>query len=507
MATNFSFGEIKLDTSLGAANASRRLDPAMPFVLAVLGDFSGRSSRGLTEPLVSRQVRLIDCDNSEQVMAHLGTRVRLPSAEKVTETIDIEIQTLEDFHPDKLLNRVAFLAGLSSARQRLLNRSTFAEAARELQGLLSTRPAPADVAAPSMAKSESNEETLARLLERAAPPAASSHAPPGSTVERLIRNIVAPSIVPETSAEQTALLSAVDIELTRHLLSILHHPNFQSVEAAWRGLDMLVRNFGGEENIRLCLVDISKQEIAADLMAQENLQSSGLNQLLQKQADEQPWVAWVGLYTFGSNAGDLVLAGRLEKLAASAGAPLLAEAHPPLVGCDSLASHPDPADWKRPLEPDAAATWQALRELPEARYVALALPRFLLRQPYGRQSDPIEAFAFEEMSADTQHEDYLWGNPALLCGYMLAEAFRAEGWQMQPTGFGEVGDLPVHKFKEKGETTVKPCGEAWLSQRAADAIVARGMVPVMSIKGRDAVRVGPMRSLCKEPARLAGRWD
>jgi type VI secretion system protein ImpC len=426
--------------------------------------------------------------------------------DKAHETIDIEIQTLDDFHPDKLLNTVAPLAALIGARTRLLNRSTFSDAARELQALLATRPTPAEAPAKPPAGGESNEATLTRLLGGTAPPAASTHAPPATTVERLIRNIVTPSVVPDASPEQTALLSAVDLELSRRLRAILHHPDFQSIEAAWRGLDMLVRTFGGEENIKLCVVDISKQEIEADLMAQENLEPTGLNQLLQKQADDQPWAAWVGLYTLGSNAGDLVIAGRLAKLAARAGAPFLAGAHPILVGCDSFGSRSDPGEWKQPLAPEAAATLQALCELPEARYIALSLPRFLLRQPYGRHSDPIEAFTFEEMSPDIQHERYLWGNPAVLCGHMLAEAFRADGWEMQPAGFGEIGDLPLYKFKENGETAVKPCAEAWLSQRAADAIAAKGLVPIMSIKGRDAVRVGPFRSLGKDPAELAGRW-
>lgn len=131
----------------------------------------------------------------------------------------------------------------------------------------------------------------------------------------------------------------------------------------------------------------------------------------------------------------------------------------------------------------------------EASYLGLALPRFMLRQPYGKESDPIEAFPFEELAAGAPHEDYLWGNPAVLCGYLLAAAFQAEGWDTQAGGYGEVGELPIHKFKEDGETQVKPCAEAWLTERATQAMLGKGLIPVLSIRGRDAVRLEVLQSL------------
>ena len=131
--------------------------------------------------------------------------------------------------------------------------------------------------------------------------------------------------------------------------------------------------------------------------------------------------------------------------------------------------------------------------------VGLALPRFLLRQPYGKDSDPIESFPFEELPGDPPHEGYLWGNPAILGGYLLAAAFQAEGWEMQTSSYGEVGDLPVLKFRQDGEVMVKPCAEAWLSDRAGEAISKRGLTPILSVKGRDMVRLAGLQSLTGKP--------
>jgi type VI secretion system ImpC/EvpB family protein len=295
------------------------------------------------------------------------------------------------------------------------------------------------------------------------------------------------------------LLSSLELELATQLRSVLHDPYFQALEAAWRGLDLMVRNFGAEENLKLFLADVAKEELAADLRAQDALDSSGLSKLLRGQADDQPWAVWLGLYSFDDVLTDVESLGRLAKVSAQARLPFLSGASPHLVGCDSFGLHPDPDDWKRPLPADVRAAWQDLCALPEAQYLGLALPRFLLRQPYGKESDPIEAFPFEELQGDLPHEAYLWGNPALPGGYLLAATFQAEGWEMRTSGYGELGDLPVHRFRQDGETKVKPCAEAWLSDRAGEAIFRQGLIPVLSIRGRDAVRLVGLQSLAGRP--------
>jgi type VI secretion system protein ImpC len=144
---------------------------------------------------------------------------------------------------------------------------------------------------------------------------------------------------------------------------------------------------------------------------------------------------------------------------------------------------------------ESREAWETLRESPEAAYVCLALPRYLARQPYGKSTDPIESFAFEEMPAPPPHEAFLWGSASILCGHVLAAAFQAEGWEMQTGGYGEVGELPVFSFTEEGETVVKPCAEAWLASRAAQKLTDAGLTAIQSIRGQDAVRIETVRSL------------
>jgi type VI secretion system protein ImpC len=494
MSNKSSFGTMQFDVSFSTAGAARRRDPEACFNLAIAGDFSGRSQRGVAEPIGQRRIWRVDCDNFDEVMGKLEAKLGLWLSQKVGDAIELPFRSIEDFHPDQLLKRAAPLAALLQQRRRLLDPSTRAAASAELQATLASKASPQKNPQAAAAATESNDDTLARLLGGTKQTSASAPASdPG--IKQMIQNIVAPSIVAPASAQETALLSVIDLELATMLRSILHHPDFQALEAAWRGIDLLVRNFGAEENLKIYLVDISKKELAADLQANDSLESSGICKLIARAADDQPWTVWLGQYTFGDSLADIETLGRLAKVSARTRAPFISGGSPHLAGCDAFASHPDPDDWKEPIPPEVREAWESLRKLPEAAFVGLALPRFLLRQPYGKESDPIDAFPFEELSANPSHESYLWGNASILCGYILAAAFQAEGWEMKASGYGEVGELPVYTFEEDGETKAKPCGEAWLNERAGSVMIGKGLMPVLSIRGRDAVRVAAIQSL------------
>jgi type VI secretion system protein ImpC len=197
---------------------------------------------------------------------------------------------------------------------------------------------------------------------------------------------------------------------------------------------------------------------------------------------------------------DHVLLDWLGSFAAALKASFVGEASPQLVGCNSCGLQADPDEW---TNIPALEKFDAVRREPQAAHLGLLMPRFLLRQPYGPNSDPIESFTFQEMPDSSEHESYLWGNPALLCGYLLEEAFAAEGWDLDASEGGQIFGLPVHTFTtEGGETQAKPCAEAWLSERAAEVIRRRGFMPVASIRGRDAVEIKALHGFSLPPKSL-----
>jgi type VI secretion system protein ImpC len=220
----------------------------------------------------------------------------------------------------------------------------------------------------------------------------------------------------------------------------------------------------------------------------------------------EPWAVIAGNYTFDRTREDAELLGRMSKIAAAAGAPFIAAAESNLLGCDSLAKTPDPDDWRSTGGEYGQAAWQALHELPEAAYLGLALPRFLMRLPYGTDTDPLEQFDFEEMADEIIHEDYLWGNPCFACVYLLSRAFSKFGWSLRPGAVQDIDSLPLHVYQETGETRIKPCAEVVLTERAAEIILDKSFMLLLSFRDQDMIRLVRFQSLALPPKPLAGRW-
>jgi type VI secretion system protein ImpC len=256
--------------------------------------------------------------------------------------------------------------------------------------------------------------------------------------------------------------------------------------------------------LQIYLIDVSKAELAADL-GSADAASSGTHRLLVESsvgtAGATPWSLLVGLYTFGPDADDVGLLRRLASIARDAGAPIIAAADSRVVGSPSFGSASDPDDWSD----EAAPELDALRRARDACYVGLAAPRFLLRLPYGGpDGEPCDVPGFQELSAPTAHDDYLWGNSAVLGALLHGEAFASEGWSLRPRL--DVPGLPFHLVRVDGEVTAKPCAEAVLSARAVDRMLDRGVMAVQSMKDGDAVRLARIHSIAEPLAALAFRF-
>jgi type VI secretion system protein ImpC len=328
----------------------------------------------------------------------------------------------------------------------------------------------------------------------------------------LIQQTVGPHIrsLPATNPQQAMFVAGVDIAATALLRAILHAPEFQALEGAWRGVDFLTRRLETDRQLTIHLLDVSKAELTADLTAGDDLSRTNLYKLLVEQTVNtpggEPWAVVLGSYTFDPTWDDIEMLGRLAKVVRQGGSAFLAGASPRFVGCDSFGAHPDPDDWQQPTDANVRAAWDALRQLPEAASVGLALPRFLLRRPYGKRGDPSEQLDFEELGKTPVHEGYLWGNPAFAAVCLLGEAFSRSGWDLRPGEVYEIDGLPGHVYDDDGETAMKPCAEAVLTERAVEAITDAGLMPLLSIRGSDTVRLASFRPLARAANKLAGRW-
>ena len=247
-------------------------------------------------------------------------------------------------------------------------------------------------------------------------------------------------------------------------------------------------------------------DITGDQGSGLGFEETGLYKLLVEGSVGTPgarrWAVLVGDYTFGPEPKDVEIAARLAGIANLAGAPWISAAHPQLAGCESFHDTPDPADWLKESPP----AWDVLRALPLASWLGLATPRFLLRLPYGSETEPCDLFPFEEMPGTPAHEDYLWGNPAFACALLLARSFASAGWDFQPGMHQDIGGLPLHLYRANGDPVSTPCAETLLTERAAVRLIERGLMPLASLKDSDTVRLVRFQSVAHPSAPLAGPW-
>ena len=485
MTIKSDFAEVHLDVDPGARRSATMIEPETPFRILLLGDFSGRAA-------TSWKPVEVDRDNFEEVLARVGPGFS-----------GMRFQQLDDFHPDRIYGQSPLFQGLREVRRKLETRSTFAEAAAEIRAwskeqsppaaTLRTAP-PAAPERPLLPDPASGISLLDSIVEASEPAKPSSVTRRGG-LQGFIESVVAPHTVAAENPELPRMRALVDAEASARMRALLHHSRFQALEAAWRAVYYLVRAIETGSQLKLYLLDVSKSELAADLSAADDLRESQVWHILVTDTVEtggDPWSVAAGNYSFARTVGDAQMLGRLARIMSFARAPFLGEADPGSSGTETE---------------DAARHWERLRQMPEACWVGLAMPRFLLRLPYGKQTDPLESFDFEEMPGEPSHQEYLWGNPAFACVQLLAEAFANDGWEMRPGAYSEIDRLPVHIYEAEGEKHAKPCAEVLLTERDIEWILDQGFMALDSKRDRDVVRLVRFQSIAKPLARLSGRWS
>ena len=512
MPKPFDFGSVNL--SAGGDSSGARPSSETPFCIAILGDFSGRANRKLSDSktISKRRIVQVDRDDFEEVLSNFSSEIQLPIGDSAS--LRLQFADLDDFHPDRVFERLESFGKLRELRARLQDPSTFKKAADEL-GLRSATPADAESrsadssrpVAPSATRLASGSllDDMIEQTESRASEARPKRAP--DEVREFAQRAAAKYLVSTPDPRQGEILAVLDRAIGELMRAVLHNPHFQALEAIWRATFLLVRQLETSSQLKLSLIDISKDELAADLSSAADLRETGAYRLLVEKSVEtpgaEPWALIVGNYSFGAQKADAVLLSQMARIARRAGAPFLAGASPQLLGCSSLTSTPRPRDWNAALD---RSCWTELRHLPEAEAVGLALPRFLLRLPYGKKTSPLESFDFEEFPDLPAHEDYLWGNPAFLVAMLLGQSFSESGWEMRPGTVTEVGSLPLHVYGLDGESEPKPCAEVLLTEDAVERMIEEGMIPLVSFKNRDSVRVARFQSVAAPPRPLAGRW-
>lgn len=504
------------ETEVTLENESLPNNDEIPFRILFLGDWSGRENRFLDFDPMDLHPLEIDRDNFDDVMKKMRVGLNLDFQGNSENFLPLEFSNIDEFHPDQIFQRLPLFENLRDIRKKLTNQDTFNEAAREVYSWLTDNQPENINETEILATIPSNQSVSGNLLDQILDNNKEdnsdfdSQISDKSQLSAFISKLVKPHLIQTDAVEQSKLLLIVDEVISDLMRKILHHPQFQSLEAAWRSLYFLVRQIETTADLKIYLLDISKDELTIALKSVNDLTDSPLFSIIKNGnlglSNNEPWAIVGGNFSFSLNVDDVASLIRIAKISDNADTPFISHIRPEIFGFKSFDSVKDFRDWKVSDGSIENKLLTTLRALPEAIYLGLILPRFLVRLPYGERTEPIEGFYFEEFSSSSQHENYLWGNPIFICILLLAQTYSEYGWDIKNNLFVEIDELPIHLYDENNEVKTKSTAEIFLTENNFEQVLSLGFIPLVSYRGSDRIKLGRLQSIADPFASLKGKW-
>jgi type VI secretion system protein ImpC len=314
-------------------------------------------------------------------------------------------------------------------------------------------------------------------------------------IGEFVREVMQGQLVVSKDTEKmiNARIAQIDRLLSVQLNEIMHHEEFQRLEASWRGLHHLVHESETGTMLKIRVLNVSKKDLLKDLERAPEFDQSAL---FKKVYEEEygtfggaPIGMLVGDYEFSNHPQDVALMEKVSQVAAAAHAPFISAASPQLFGWDTFSDLAEVRDLAKIFDRTEYAKYRSFRESEDSRYVGLTLPHTLMRLPYGKATVPTEMFNYEEDVDGRDHKKYLWGNAAYSFATRVTEAFAKYSWCVAIRGVeggGLVQGLPVHTFQtDEGDVALKCPTEIAITDRREKEFSDLGFIPLVHCKGTD----------------------
>ena len=294
-----------------------------------------------------------------------------------------------------------------------------------------------------------------------------------------------------TAALADEMIAELDKKLCKQVDAILHDSAFQKLESSWRSLKFLIDRTNFRENIKIQIMNVSKEDLLSDFEDAPEITKSGLYKSCYTaefgQFGGQPFGAMIANYEFGPGSQDVSLLKYCASVSAMSHAPFIAAAGSQFFGLDDFSKLPDLKDLSSVFEMPQYTKWNGFRESDDARNVGLVLPHFLLRTPYGPETVPAKSFNYQE-DVSAGNTDFLWGNAAFAFASRLTQSFADYRWCANiigPQGGGTVSDLPIYNYEAMGEVQTKIPTEVLISERREFELAEQGFIALAMRKNSD----------------------
>jgi type VI secretion system protein ImpC len=485
------------DVEIGGAVEAREL----PFVVGVLANFSGQPAEPLPR-VRDRKFVTIDVDNFDAVLSAMKPRAQFSVQNTLTHdgsalNVELTFRSLEDFDPVMIARQVDPLRKLLDIRVGLADLQATVAANDRLEAMLAELLVDLDRLSALRKEFDRSPDAPPELLRRVITDAGLVDRSEGLAymLNLVLRDYVSGGFDVQRDLRTTLAMriAILDSILSEQLSAILRRPEVQGLEATWRGLAYLVRNSETSDKLKIKVLNVSKKEVLREL---ERAPEFDQSTLFKKVYDEEfgvfggePFSVLIGDFEIGRDPQDITLLDRMSNIAAVAHAPFIAAAAPELLNLTTFQELGLPRDLDKIFQMTEYARWRAFREREDAKYVALVLPRMLIRAPYGNNSSPISDFNFEEHVSGLDHSRYVWANSVYGLATRLTQAFATFGWTAAIRGVeggGIVSALPVYAFKtDDGDTAAVCPTEVAITDRREKELSELGFIPLVHCKGTD----------------------
>ncbi|WP_322060978.1 type VI secretion system contractile sheath large subunit [Paraburkholderia sp. J63] len=287
-------------------------------------------------------------------------------------------------------------------------------------------------------------------------------------------------------------IGQLDEQISRQLDAVMHHPEFQALESRWRGVKFNIDRIDFRRNVRVEMLDLSKEDLLRDFEDCAEIIQSGLYR--HTYIDEydtpggQPISAMIADYEFTNSPQDIALLRNISKVAAAAHMPFIGSVGPKFFGKQTMEEVAAIQDIGNYFDRAEYIKWKSFRDTDDARYIGLTMPRVLGRLPYGPDTTPVRSFNYQEDVKGADHEKYLWVNAAFAFSANMARSFMNNGWCVQvrgPQAGGKVEDLPVHLYDLGTGVQPKIPTEVLIPETREFEFANLGFIPLSFYKNHD----------------------